>query len=166
MQSKFAWPVTAPRSARTTASSLPIPAARATASSSRKWVATTPAPSLPWCSSTWRRSTSGSRTAPSRPIRLPAAEARSRERVSIMAEQTEDIVGLVESVVRPLVEFPDDLEITSSDAEDGSISSKSRERRRCRQGHRSPGRVIKAIRTLARAAASRTNTHVEVELLD
>ena len=35
-------------------------------------VATTPAPSLPWCSSTWRRSTSGSRTAPSRPIRLPA----------------------------------------------------------------------------------------------
>lgn len=31
-----------------------------------------------------------------------------------MAEQTEDIVGLVESVVRPLVEFPDDLEITSS----------------------------------------------------
>ena len=28
------------------------------------------------------------------------------------------------------------------------------------------GRVIKAIRTLARAAASRTNTHVEVELLD
>ena len=38
-----------------------------------------------------------------------------------MAEQTEDIVGLVESVVRPLVEFPDDLEITSSDAEDGSI---------------------------------------------
>ena len=46
-----------------------------------------------------------------------------------MAEQTEDIVGLVESVVRQ-------------------------------------GRVIKAIRTLARAAASRTNTHVEVELLD
>ena len=29
-------------------------------------------PCLPWCSSTWRRSISGSRTAPSRPIRLPA----------------------------------------------------------------------------------------------
>ena len=28
------------------------------------------------------------------------------------------------------------------------------------------GRVIKAIRTLARAAASCTNTHVEVELID
>ena len=28
------------------------------------------------------------------------------------------------------------------------------------------GRVIKAIRTLARAAASSTNTHVDVELLD
>ena len=38
-----------------------------------------------------------------------------------MAEQTEDIVGLVESVVRPLIDFPDDLEISASDAEDGSI---------------------------------------------
>ena len=28
-----------------------------------------------------------------------------------MAEQTEDIVGLVESVVRPLIEFPDELQI-------------------------------------------------------
>ena len=28
------------------------------------------------------------------------------------------------------------------------------------------GRVIKAVRTLARAAASRTATHVEVELID
>ena len=74
-----------------------------------------------------------------------------------MAEQTEDIVGLVESVVRPLVEFPDELEITSSDAEDGTILVKVIGRQ---------GRVIKAIRTLARAAASRTNTHVEVELLD
>ena len=38
-----------------------------------------------------------------------------------MAEQTEDIVGLVESVVRPLIEFEDDLEITASNAEDGTI---------------------------------------------
>ena len=37
-----------------------------------------------------------------------------------MAEQTEDIVGLVESVVRPLIDFPDDLEISASDAE-GSL---------------------------------------------
>ncbi len=94
-------------------------------------------------------------------------EARSRERVSIMAEQTEDIVGLVESVVRPLVEFPDDLEITSSDAEDGSILVEVRVNEEdAGKVIGRQGRVIKAIRTLARAAASRTNTHVEVELLD
>ena len=64
-----------------------------------------------------------------------------------MAEQTEDIVGLVESVVRPLVE----VRVNEEDA--GKVIGRQ-------------GRVIKAIRTLARAAASRTNTHVEVELLD
>ena len=83
-----------------------------------------------------------------------------------MAEQTEDIVGLVESVVRPLVEFPDDLEITSSDAEDGSILVEVRVNEEAGKVIGRQGRVIKAIRTLARAAASRTNTHVEVELLD
>ena len=81
--------------------------------------------------------------------------------------KTEDIVGLVESVVRPLVEFPDDLEITSSDAEDGSILVEVRVNEEdAGKVIGRQGRVIKAIRTLARAAASRTNTHVEVELLD
>ena len=84
-----------------------------------------------------------------------------------MAEQTEDIVGLVESVVRPLIEFPDERQIEASDAEDGSIlvelhvNEEDAGKVIGRQG-----RVIKAIRTLARAAASRTNTHVEVELID
>ena len=73
-----------------------------------------------------------------------------------MAEQTEDIVGLVESVVRPLVEFPDGsilVEVRVNEEDAGKVIGRQ-------------GRVIKAIRTLARAAASRTNTHVEVELLD
>ena len=84
-----------------------------------------------------------------------------------MAEQTEDIVGLVESVVRPLIEFPDELQIEASDAEHGSIlvelhvNEEDAGKVIGRQG-----RVIKAIRTLARAAASSTNTHVEVELID
>lgn len=83
-----------------------------------------------------------------------------------MAEQTEDIVGLVESVVRPLVEFPDELHIESKDGEDGSIlielqvNEEDAGKVIGRQG-----RVIKAIRTLARAAASRTDAHVEVELI-
>ena len=84
-----------------------------------------------------------------------------------MAEQTEDIVGLVESVVRPLIDFPDDLEISASDAEDGSILVEMRVNEEdAGKVIGRQGRVIKAIRKLARAAASRTGAHVEVELLD
>lgn len=84
-----------------------------------------------------------------------------------MAEQTEDIAGLVDAIVRPLVEFEDDLEIVASDAEDGSILAEVRVNEEdAGKVIGRQGRVIKAIRTLARAAASRTNTHVEVELLD
>lgn len=84
-----------------------------------------------------------------------------------MAEQTEDIVGLVDAIVRPLIEFEDDLEIAASDAEDGSILVEIRVHEDdAGKVIGRQGRVIKAIRTLARAAASRTNTHVEVELLD
>lgn len=83
-----------------------------------------------------------------------------------MADQTEDILGLVSAVVYPLIDFEDDLEITAFE-EDGTITVEIRVNEEDagkiigRQG-----RVIKSIRTLARAAASRTNTHVEVELLD
>ncbi len=84
-----------------------------------------------------------------------------------MAGQTEDIAGLVESVVRPLIEFEDDLEISARDAEDGTILVEMRVNEEdAGKVIGRQGRVIKAIRTLARAAASRTNTHVEVELLD
>lgn len=84
-----------------------------------------------------------------------------------MAEQTQDIVGLVESIVRPLVEFPDELQIEPKDVEDGSIlieiqvNEEDAGKVIGRQG-----RVIKAIRTLARAVASRTDAHVEVELIN
>ncbi len=83
-----------------------------------------------------------------------------------MADQTEEILGLVSAVVYPLVDFEDDLEINAFE-EDGTITVEIRVNDEDagkiigRQG-----RVIKSIRTLARAAASRTNTHVEVELLD
>ena len=83
-----------------------------------------------------------------------------------MAEQTEDIAGLVDAIVRPLVEFEDDLEIVASDAEDGSLVEVRVNEEDAGKVIGRQGRVIKAIRTLARAAASRTNTHVEVELLD
>ena len=84
-----------------------------------------------------------------------------------MSEQTEDIVGLVESVVRPLIDFGDDLEVVASEAQDGTVLVEMRVNEEdAGKVIGRQGRVIKAIRTLARAAASRTGTHVEVELLD
>ena len=83
-----------------------------------------------------------------------------------MAENNQDIAGLVECVVKPLVDYPDDLEITSR--EDGgavlieiSVNEEDTGKVIGRQG-----RVIKSIRTLARAAASRNDMRVEVEILD
>ena len=84
-----------------------------------------------------------------------------------MAEQAQEIAGLVDCVVRPLVEFEEDLEVTSRVLDDGTImveiSSNEADTGKIigRQG-----RVIKAIRTLARAAASRSDARVEVEILD
>ena len=83
-----------------------------------------------------------------------------------MSDQSQDLTGLVESVVRPLVDFEDDLEITSSE-EDGailieiSVNEEDAGKVIGRQG-----RVIKSIRTLARAAASRNGMQVEVEIID
>ena len=84
-----------------------------------------------------------------------------------MSGQTEDIVGLVDAVVRPLIEFEDDLEIQASETEDGGglVEVRVHEEDAGKVIGRQ-GRVIKAIRTLARAVASRTGTPVEVELID
>lgn len=84
-----------------------------------------------------------------------------------MNEQTEDVLGLVDAIVRPLVDYEDDLQITAEEDEDGTIQVEIRVNEEDvgkvigRQG-----RVIKSIRTLARAAASRTDTRVEVELVE
>ena len=84
-----------------------------------------------------------------------------------MATQTEEIAGLVESVIRPLIDNPDDLVIDARETEDDSIFVEVRVNEEdAGKVIGRQGRVIKAIRTLARAAASATNTHVDVELLD
>ena len=84
-----------------------------------------------------------------------------------MAAQTEEIAGLVESVIRPLIDNPDDLVIDARETEDGSIFVEVRVNEEdAGKVIGRQGRVIKAIHTLARAAASSTNTHVDVELLD
>ena len=84
-----------------------------------------------------------------------------------MVELTESIVGLVDAVVRPLVEFPEDLELEGSEDQDGNILVEIRVNEEdAGKVIRRQGRVIKAVRTLARAAASREDAHVEVELID
>lgn len=84
-----------------------------------------------------------------------------------MSEQTEDLVDLVDAIVRPLVDNEEDLNIQGSETEEGSILVEIRVNEEDagkiigRQG-----RVIKAIRTLARAAASRADIPVDVELVE
>lgn len=84
-----------------------------------------------------------------------------------MADQIQELAGLVECVVRPLIEFPDELEISSYATEDGSVMVEVRVNEEdAGKVIGRQGRVIKSIRTLARAAASRTDTRVEVEIIE
>lgn len=83
-----------------------------------------------------------------------------------MAEQTQDLTGLVDSVVRPLVDFEEDLEITSREEGGATIIEISVNEEDAGKVIGRQGRVIKSIRTLARAAASRNGMQVEVEILD
>lgn len=84
-----------------------------------------------------------------------------------MADQTNGMAELVDCLVRPLVEDEDQLNIVSSQTDNGTIlievhvSEQDAGKVIGRQG-----RVIKSIRTLVRAAASRTNSHVEVEIIE
>ena len=84
-----------------------------------------------------------------------------------MSELSESISSLVEVVVTPLLDYPEDLSIDAIDGEDDlitvelNVNTEDAGKVIGRQG-----RVIKAIRTLARAAASREGAMVEVELID
>ena len=84
-----------------------------------------------------------------------------------MSEVSDDIIGLVQAVVVPLVEFPDEVSVVLGEEQDDlivvniSVNEQDAGKVIGRQG-----RVIKSIRTLARAAASKTDARVEVELLD
>lgn len=84
-----------------------------------------------------------------------------------MTDSNTNIAGLVSELVTPLVEFPDEVQTTTTETEDGStlievsVNPEDVGRIIGRQG-----RVIKAIRTLARAAGSRHDLRIEVELID
>ncbi|MCI8366432.1 MAG: KH domain-containing protein [Eggerthellaceae bacterium] len=82
-------------------------------------------------------------------------------------DSVENIASLVETLVAPLVDFPDELEVSAEEAEDGTIVAEIRVNEEdAGKVIGRQGRVIKAIRTLARAAASREGAAVEVELVD
>ncbi len=84
-----------------------------------------------------------------------------------MSGLTEDLAGLVESIVRPLVEVEEDLQITAEETEEDVVLVEIRVNEDdAGKVIGRQGRVIKAIRTLARAAASRDGVSVEVELID
>ena len=84
-----------------------------------------------------------------------------------MDEQTVDTIGLVSAIVEPLIEHKEELSVTSSVGEDGDILVEIRVHPDdAGKVIGRQGRVIKAVRTLARAAGSRVGSHVEVELID
>ncbi len=84
-----------------------------------------------------------------------------------MADSREDISGLVESLVMPLVDNPDAVSIEATDTEDGAVLIEIRvDEADAGKVIGRQGRVIKAIRTLSRAAGSRHGFDVEVELVD
>ena len=77
-----------------------------------------------------------------------------------------DLVGLVRTLVEPIVEYKDDLEIVESEQADGLLVEIRVNDEDTGKVIGRGGRVIKSIRTLARAAAARSGEHVDVELLD
>lgn len=84
-----------------------------------------------------------------------------------MADQTIDIIGLVNAIVEPLIEHQEDLDISYSESDEGTLLIEIRVHEEdAGKVIGRQGRVIKAIRTLSRAAGSRVDTHVEVELID
>jgi predicted RNA-binding protein YlqC (UPF0109 family) len=84
-----------------------------------------------------------------------------------MSGQQGDAVGLVQSIVTSLVDEPEQVKITSSQSDDALVI----------EVHVAPddvgkvigrqGRIIKAIRTLTRAASSYAGgSRIEVEVMD
>lgn len=83
-----------------------------------------------------------------------------------MASVAESTTGLVEYLVKNIVDEPDAVEVSTEEGDDGvTINVKVAEgdigHVIGREGH-----IIKSIRTLARACATKEDTRVEVEILD
>ena len=84
-----------------------------------------------------------------------------------MVESFEDVTQLVRTLVEQIVENPEAATVTGTDQENGELFIEI-ERGEGDIGKiiGRQGRIIKAIRTLARAAASQDGFRVEVELAE
>lgn len=84
-----------------------------------------------------------------------------------MVESFEDVTQLVRTLVEQIVENPEAATVTGTDQENGELFIEIE----VNEGDIGKiigrqGRIIKAIRTLARAAASQDGFRVEVELAE
>lgn len=84
-----------------------------------------------------------------------------------MAEAFDDVVGLVNELVTKLVDSPDAVEVTGSQQQNGDVLVEvSVDEDDIGKVIGRQGRIIKALRTIARAAASQQGFRVEVELAE
>lgn len=84
-----------------------------------------------------------------------------------MADLTEDLAGLTDAIVRPLIDEPDALDITAAETEDGNIMVE------IRVAADDAGKVIgrqagssSPSAPMPAAAASKSGKLVDVELID
>jgi hypothetical protein len=80
--------------------------------------------------------------------------------------ETVDIDGLVTYLVTSLVDHPEDVRIQKRDSERGVVYEVATNPEDTGKVIGRQGRVIKAMRTLVRAAASLTGSDATVEVLD
>ena len=84
-----------------------------------------------------------------------------------MADLTEDLAGLTDAIVRPLIDEPDALDITAAETEDGNIMVEIRVAADdAGKVIGRQGRIAKEIRTLIRSYAQRTGVKASVDIVD
>lgn len=84
-----------------------------------------------------------------------------------MVQSFEDVTSLVRTLVEQIVDNPQEVTVTGTDQENGELYVEiSVEESDIGKVIGRQGRIIKSIRTLARAAASQEGFRVEVELAE
>lgn len=81
-------------------------------------------------------------------------------------QASDRIADLVEYVVTSLVDNPDDVFLDIVDSDEGTLIEINVAQEDMGKVIGRNGRVIKALRTVARAAAAHEHTRVEVEVID